>query len=170
MAFPIHQGSRTLCCQETPLVLKWNEKTHVYINIPIWLTVWLRQRRGKTHPAQHPDWRGHSMKRSCTPQSPSEAESKEGIYEYYASNPHSSTPCSPPLITYTIPPFLNLMLRKRLIDLLASADVWKHQHTGNRVVWRSAGVQLEVFIFTGKWTRGLIFMKSVTYYLHLPYT
>ena len=119
--FPIHQGTRTQCCQETPLVLKWNKKTHVYIHIPIWLTVWLRQRGGKNQPAQHPDWRGHSMKRSCT-QSPSGAESKEGILLVSCLNLHSSL-CSPPLVTHITPPFLNLTLRKRLMDLLASAEM-----------------------------------------------
>ena len=120
--FPIHQGSRTLCCQETPLVLKWNKKTHVYINIPIWLTVWLRQRRGKNQPAQHPDWRGHSMKRSCTHSPHQRQRIRKACYEYYASNPHSSL-CSPPLVPHTTPPFLNLMLRKTLIDLLAGAKM-----------------------------------------------
>lgn len=50
IGFAVHQGARTLRCQGTPPALKWNKKTGVCINIPIWFTVWLRQRRGRQQP------------------------------------------------------------------------------------------------------------------------
>lgn len=50
IGFAVHQGARTLRCQGTPPALKWNKKTSVCINIPIWFTVWLRQRRSRQQP------------------------------------------------------------------------------------------------------------------------
>lgn len=50
IGFAVHQGARTPRCQGTPPALKWNKKTSVCINIPIWFTVWLRQRRSRQQP------------------------------------------------------------------------------------------------------------------------
>lgn len=90
--FSVHQGARTLRCQETPPVLKWNKKTVFTLTFPIWFTVWLRWKREKNQPARCPDWRGQDTKRSCT-HSPHQRQRVK--WAFCASNPVPPL-CSPP--------------------------------------------------------------------------